>query len=256
MAIVRTKRQQKLAVKRMISRLVTSAVLGILIVGCFLGYDYLTKTERLSISKVEFTGLTRLDAGELEPLVADMPGQNILVVPLERYTARFDGHPRIARAEFKRILPNRVVCKVEEREPVALVYTNKFVEVDRSGMIMTVDRLTDMLDLPIITGLLAQDVPEGRVCTDPRLKDALGALSVCKRYGAGFADDISELRIETSGLNIVSLKDAVVLRVGGREYETRLKRFFLMKGTIESKKTSTKVIDLRFDDQVVLRAEI
>ena len=51
MAIARTKRQQKQALKRVISRLVTSAVLGLLIVGCFLGYDYLTKAEALSISK-------------------------------------------------------------------------------------------------------------------------------------------------------------------------------------------------------------
>jgi len=238
----------------MISRIVTSAVLGILIVGCFLGYDYLTRSEALSISGVEFTGLTRLDEAQLDRLVADIPGQNILVVPLETYAARFDGHPRIARADFKRILPDRVVCKVEEREPVALVYTNKFVEVDRAGMIMTADRLTDMLDLPIITGL--EEAEEGRMCTDPRLREALGALSICKRYGGGFAEDISELRIEASGLNIVSLRDGVVLKVGGRDYETRLKRFFLMQGTIESKKTSTKVIDLRFDDQVVLRAGI
>ena len=121
---------------------------------------------------------------------------------------------------------------------------------------MTADAITDMLDLPIVTGLDRESVREGKPCGDGRLGAALEILSFCQRYGGRFADDISELRITDAGINIVSLKEGVVLLLGESDYETRLKKYFLMKNTIAKKDGSSKLVDLRFDDQIVLRSGI
>lgn len=231
-------------------------LLGALIVGVFYLYEHLTTTDRLAIENIEFLGLHRLNQDEVRALVADVEGQNILLVALENYTARFDQHPRIETIEMRKILPDRVVCTVKEREPIALVYANRFLEVDRGGMIMTADGLTDQLDLPIVTGLDPEAIEEGKPCVDPHLAGALRVLEVCKEYGGRFAENISELRVSKDGISVVLLKEDMVLLLGESEFESRLRKFFLMKQTIVARNQSAKLIDLRFDDQIVLRSGI
>jgi len=256
LAIVRTRQQRKKAVRTLVFRLLTTTMLGLLIFGAFQAYNFLTTTERLAVRTVELRGLSRVDTTEVERLVADIRGENILLVPLEKYTERFSGHPRIRSAGLKKILPNKVLCTVEEREPIALVYAEGFYEVDEEGMVLTSDELTDYMDLPIITGLNRKSVKEGTYCKDPQLANALRVLGICKRYGGSFANDISELRIGGNGVSVVSLKEGMVLLLGESEFENRLKKFFLIRSTIAKKEESSKLIDLRFEDQIVLRSAI
>jgi cell division protein FtsQ len=231
-------------------------MLGLLIFGAFQGYNYLTTSEKFAVRTVEVRGLTRVEPAAVERLVADIRGQNILLAPLEKYSERFSGHPRIRAAVFKKILPNKVICTVEEREPVALVYAGGFHEVDEEGMILTADELTDYLDLPIVTGVAQKSVKEGTYCRDPQLANALKVLAICKRHGGSFANDISELRVGDAGISVVSLKEDLVLLLGESEFEGRLRKFFLIRGTLAKKDEPSKLIDLRFDDQVVLRSGI
>lgn len=240
----------------LVVRLVTSASLGVLIVACFHAYNFLTTTDKLAVTDVEVQGLSRLESADVESLVSEIRGQNILLVGLEDYGARFAKHPRIKNAELRKVLPNKVVCTVTEREPVALVYTGEFLEVDDEGMIMKADGLSEMLDLPIFSGLDANAVKEGQRCKDSRLAGMLKILDLCKHYGGQFADGISELRAGSGGISIVSLESGVVLLLGDSEFEGRLRKFFMMQSTIAQREESTKLIDLRFEDQIVLRSGI
>ena len=256
MAIVRTRRQRTQARKMMIKRLAAAAVIGLAIVLVAQFYNFLTTSDKLAVTQVTFDGLSRVDSAEVDRLVADIRGQNILLAPLEKYIERFEGHPRLRGVHLKKILPNKVVCTVEEREPVALVYAGGFHEVDEEGMIMTSDELTELLDLPIITGLKADAVKEGTYCREIRLIESLEILKLCKRFGGGFAGDISELKVGDSGINVVSLKEGMVLLLGETEHESRLKKFFLIKNTIKNRDETARLVDLRFEDQVVLRSGI
>jgi cell division septal protein FtsQ len=253
LGIDKTRRQRRQALVTVIARLATSAALGTLIVLCFYAHDYLTTTDKLAITQMDYHGLNRLDSEEVDRILADMRGENILLVPLENFAARFSQHPRIRDARFKRVLPNRVICTFSEREPVALLYSGEFMEVDEEGMVMEADELTGLLDLPIVTGLDGASIKEGRICGDERLTWALETLTICKKYGGRFADNISELRVGMSGISIVSLREGVVLLLGTSEFENRLRKYFLLENTIARNADSAKLIDLRFDDQIVLR---
>ncbi|UCH82689.1 MAG: cell division protein FtsQ/DivIB [Candidatus Latescibacterota bacterium] len=256
MAIVRTKRQRRKARRAVLKRLAAAGAIGLVIVMVFQFYSFLTTSDKLTVTSVVFDGLSRVDSAEVDRLVADMRGQNILLLPLEKYIERFEGHPRLRGVHLKKILPNKVVCTVEEREPVALVWANGFHEVDDEGMIMTSDELTELLDLPIITGLSLDSVQEGTYCREIRLIESLEILKLCKRFGGGFAGDISELRVGESGINVVSLKEGMVLLLGDSDHESRLKKFFLIKNTISNRDETARLVDLRFEDQVVLRNSI
>jgi cell division protein FtsQ len=218
-------------------------------------YDYLTTTSRLSIREVRIEGVSRVDVSEINRLLEDLQGQNILLAPLDTYVRRLAKHPRVRRASLKRVLPNRVVCSVEEREPAALIFTGRFLEVDTDGMIIGEDEFTPLLDLPIITGLPEEAVKVGKICEENLLHDALETLVYCRQFGGRFAREISELKLGTGGIAIVSLKENCMLLLGDSDYENRLEKYFLLRKTIDEEKPSTKLIDLRFENQVVLRGK-
>jgi cell division septal protein FtsQ len=255
LAIVSSGPEQKEAIRARARRVIAVFMVGVLIVASLYLYNYVTTANRFAIEKVELSGLTRIDASELERLVSDLGGQNILLAPLDVVEARLEAHPRVASVESRRVLPNRVVYAVTEREPVALVYSDRFFEIDAAGMVMPGDSYTGLLDLPTITGIASDEVRAGRVCGDPMVRGALEALEVCRDLGAGFAQNISELRASSTGISIRSLKDDCVLLLGDADYERRLRKFFLLREELSRREQPAKFIDLRFDNQVVLRGD-
>jgi cell division septal protein FtsQ len=256
LAIVSSGPEQKDAIRARARRVIAVFLVGVLIVASMYLYNYLTTANRFAIEKVELSGLSRIDAKELTPLVADLRGQNILLAPLDVVEARLESHPRVAAVESRRVLPDHVTYTIVEREPVALVYTDRFFEIDAAGMVMPGDDYTGLLDLPTITGIASGEVRAGRVCADPMVRGALEALDVCRDLGAEFAQDISELRASSTGIAIRSLKDNCVLLLGDADYEKRLRKFFLLREELARREGPSRLIDLRFENQVVLRSEI
>jgi len=237
-------------------RIFTVLFIGVLIVGAMYVYNFLTTSDSFVIDVVEFKGMSRVESSEIENMLADLKGQNILLAALESYEERIEMHPRVEHVSLKRVLPDKVSCTVEEREPVALIFADGFLEVDRHGMVMADDDYSDILDLPIITGLSRKSVEVGKINSDSRLRNALSALRFYKSLGGDFAEDISELRVSSNGVSIRSLEKDCVLLLGDGDYANRLKKYFLLKDTLAEQEASARFIDLRFDDQVVLRGRI
>ena len=254
MAIVSSAPEHRNAIRARARRVIGVFIVGVLIVASMYLYNYVTTANRFAIERVELAGLSRIDPAGIERLVVDLKGQNILLAPLDAVEARIEAQPRVASVECRRVLPNRVVYNIVEREPVALVYTDRFFEIDAAGMVMPGDTYTGMLDLPTITGVASDDVRAGRRCDDPMVRGALEALSVCRDLGAEFAENISELRATNSGIAIRSLKDDCVLLLGDADYEERLRKFFLLRAELARRESPSKLIDLRFENQVVLRS--
>lgn len=256
MGIGKTKRQQAKAVRIAARRVFSVLVLGVLIVGSMYLYNHLTTSDTFAIEIVEFKGVSRMEPDDVDKLLSDLHGQNILLAPLDSYEERLKMHPRIERVSMKRVLPNKVMCSIEEREPVALVFTDHFLEVDRHGMVMGDDEYSALLDLPIITGVSKDAAQVGKISSDPLLRRALEALNLCKNFGGAFAADISELKATSNGISIRSLRENCVLVLGESDFENRLRKYFLLKDTLVEKNQNTGLIDLRFEDQIVLRSEI
>lgn len=256
MGIAKTRRDRRNDLRSAARRIASVLVVGMMIVASLYLYNYLTTSERFVIAEVEFEGLLRVDDDTIAAVLQDLHGQNLLLAPLGSYEARVEAHPRVRDASLRRVLPGRVTVTVREREPVALVFTDRFVEVDETGVVMEEDEYTALLDLPIITGIDPDDVRPGRKSASPRLAAALAALSACKVLGGDFATDISELRVSDDGIRIQSLSRNCVLVLGDGDYERRLRKYFVLKEEIAPRESSARLIDLRFEDQVVLRGQI
>jgi cell division protein FtsQ len=244
--------QRKRELRALVMRLLTVAVLALISAALIYMYNYLTTTKRLSVKHIRISGVTRTSPKDVERLLVDLKTQNILQAQLQDYEKRLRKLPRVKDADLKRIFPSSILCSITERKPVALVFANRFLEIDEEGMILTKDEITSKLDLPIITGIPNEHLQEGTICKDKHLQEALEALRICKELGGNFVEDISEIKAE--GIRIVSIKDGSVIVLGNSDFEKRLRKYFLLRETIERNETSTRIIDLRFDDQIVLRS--
>jgi cell division septal protein FtsQ len=240
----------------MAKRIATVLVLGVMIVASLYLYDFVTTSERFAVDEVELSGVARIDDADLRRMLSDLEGQNLLLAPLDQYKARLESHPRVERVDFKRIIPSTIRCTVTEREPVALVFTDHFTEIDRHGMVMAEDEFTPLLDLPIITGATNREVRPGALCESKGVRNALEALRVARSFGGDFAERISELNVSGHGVVLRSLKNDCVLVLGDSDYETRLRKYFALEGTLEQGGKKRRVVDLRFEDQVVLRGQL
>jgi cell division septal protein FtsQ len=238
----------------MAMRVLTVLVLGVMVVASLYLYDFLTTSGRLAVAQVELDGISRIDDGEVRRLLSDLEGQNILLAPLDQYRERIEAYPRVESARFSRILPDRIRCNITEREPTALVFTDRFVEIDREGMVMAEDEFTPLLDLPIITGASNQNVRAGKVCQARGVRNALEVLRVVRELGGDFASRISEINVSGDNVVVRSLENDCVLVLGDSDYELRLRKYFLLEDTIDRDRAEKRVVDLRFEDQVVLRA--
>jgi len=256
LAIVDTTRERRAAIRARAARVIAVFIVGVLIVSSMYLYNYATTSERFAIESVELSGLSRVGEEDVRRLVSDLEGVNILLAPLDACEARLEAHPRIARVTARRVLPNKVSYTITEREPVALLFTDRFYEIDGAGMVMPGDAYTALLDLPTITGVAAAAVHPGEVCHDPMVSGALEALDVCRSWGGDFVRQISELRVSGNGLSIRSLREDCVLLVGDSNFEARLRKFFLLRDELARRNEPGRFIDLRFDNQVVLRSGI
>ncbi len=254
MAIHRTKKQRNKEMRALGMRLFALVLLGCFSVGLLYAYNFVTTTKRLAIKTVRVEGITRTNTGDIERMLFDLKGQNIVKAPLQNYETRLRMLPRIKNADLKAEFPSTITCAITEREPVALVFANRFIEIDEEGMVLAEDAISSKLDLPIITGIPGEVLKQGTICTNKYLKEALRALHACKTLGGSFTEDISEIKAGPNGVSIVSLREGCIVILGNTEFEKRLGKFFLLRDTIEKNDIATKVIDLRFDDQIVLRS--
>jgi cell division protein FtsQ len=127
-------------------------------------------TYALSDLRVTTDGLlTRLQIVEIAGI---QEGENIFRVDLRKAKLALDGLPQVERVDVRRILPDRVDIKICERQPVAWVAasastpvgmgTDSFL-VDARGYVMRSRKiLPEHLTLPVITGVMMEDVAPGQ----------------------------------------------------------------------------------------------
>lgn len=154
-------------------------------------YGGYTLLQQLFFANEEYT-LKRLDV-EVEGTISRekvlsvaglRTGVNIFSVSLDSVRERLEEEPQILSAEVERHLPDRMVLRVAEREPIAWVtagvlgadpYTSPdSYLVDSRGILMQFERLhPEFLHLPIITGVPEETMVAGGAMESYALKAAL-----------------------------------------------------------------------------------
>jgi len=123
---------------------------------------------------------------------------------------------RISEVEVFRRFPTTIVIKVKERTPLALVASSYgFVELDKSGMVLTAFKNIKQVNVPIITGIKLGNVYIGDAVESEQVKLVLEYLTALDE---ATLNELSEVNINSSGeLTAYTVQSATIrLGAGGR----------------------------------------
>lgn len=205
---------------------------------------------------------------EVKVVGADVAHPNVLVAEagllgarlhwwsdLGAFVERVERDPMVAEARFRRRFPNRLTLEVVEREPIAFVEMGRLAPVDSAGRVLPVDPFHTDWNAPILTTEwpAAEIARAGRVAVDEigRTLALLGEVS--RRYPA-LSREISAVEIDRAGtvtLRLVHGDGTIVLDV-----ETPVEKLALIDDVLKDLKEKGleyRTLDLRFDDQIVVR---
>lgn len=174
---------------------------------------------------------------------------------LERYVERVKRDPLVAEATLHRRFPNRLTLEVVERVPVAFLDADRLTPVDSLGRVLPVDPFHTDWDAPILTADGRPDAAahEGRI-PPGAVRTTLATLGEISRRYPTLSREISAVELDGAGtvtLRLVHADGAIVLDVS-----TPIEKLALIDDVLKDlrdKGLRFRAVDLRFDDQIVVR---
>jgi len=202
----------------------------------------------LTVRHVEVEGLVHLERAEVDALLTNLPGQNLITIDLRELTGRLESSPWIRVADIRRILPATVAIDVRERQPVALARIDDRLHlIDAWGtFIAEFGPRYVAFDLPIVDGLVGEDgsVDHARMQLARDLIEALvGEADLLSR--------VSQVDVSDEMNAVVILEgEPVLLHLGSEDFVERLDRYLDLAPTLEERVPVMDYIDLRFGERI------
>jgi len=218
-----------------------------LAVVCWLGYSvivYLATAPRFEVKKLSVSGLKRVDENQILARAGFEMGTNVFRVNLNQIRERIEELEWVRYAMVERVLPDQIIVKVIEREPVGLARIRREVyQFDIDGKILDPDP-TGGFGFPILDGLQPGDHKENlpKVTAYRKVLEDLGENS------------LSEIHINDSGeVTVVSASDPLLVNLGATDFRSRWIKYLQLKPQIQQHYPLAVRVDLRFKNQVIVR---
>ena len=153
-----------------------------------------------NISNVEVTGNKVLSFKDVVDILDLSSTNNIFQISINKLKNKLELHPRIKTVKIKRILPDKLIINIEERDPVALINIkkdlgNNIYEIDAEGKLIGEEPHIQGYDLPIITDYQVKDVILGDKVTNNSVISVLNSLKKINSEIYNFNKIIAEINI-------------------------------------------------------------
>ncbi|HEU0031044.1 MAG TPA: FtsQ-type POTRA domain-containing protein [Kofleriaceae bacterium] len=203
------------ALRRSVPALVASCIVCALGGGVWLGYRFVTTSDRFAIDDIEIRGTSRLAADDLRASLPVHVGDNVFGVDLDAISQQLRAHPWIDSADVRRILPHTIVVEIHEHQPAAIATLGDLYLVDASGHAFKRFETRDDLGttLPAITGLERAAYLRDPEATAHQIVDALAVLE--RWRAAGDRPAIGEVHLDAhGGLTLRTFDSGAAIQLG------------------------------------------
>ena len=232
------------------------AVLGVLVaLGAWRTVTLITESPALRVAEIAVHGNDRLSRGEALALLAELRGQNILRVDLDRWRARLLTSPWVESAVVRRVLPSTLDVVIRERVPMGIARLGRELYlVDQHGVV--IDEYGPVyadLDLPVIDGL-ASPPKNGAPLVDERRTALVARLLGDVAGHQRLAARLSQIDVRDAHDAVVLLDgDTVMLRLGDRDFAARLQGYLDVAAALKERVAAIDTVDLRFGERMYVR---
>jgi cell division protein FtsQ len=174
------------------------------------GWEAAKESQYFTISEVSITGNEKLSRDELLDVMHLNVTQNVLRYDVTKAAAALLALPYVAKAEVTRELPDRLIVKIQERKPLAIIALGALYLVDEEGVLFKRLEAGESAEFPVVTGISREVLSEKG--TSPELLAAVHAVQSLQRLDAFNRFEIGEIFID-SDLSIGLILGSNGLRV-------------------------------------------
>ncbi len=172
-------------------------------------------------------------------------GENIFRINKKNSMKSIFQNPYVKLIKIRRVIPNKVVIDIIEREIMAYVpYVGSYLNIDDEGMILEINPAIKRPDLPVVKGLKFDTFKVGEHL-NIKNKEQLSAttLLIKEIKNAGILNVVSEIDVSDLSNIKLKIKDGIKANLGGTDnlnYKINFARSIVedikkqnLKGTIE-----------------------
>jgi cell division protein FtsQ len=197
--------------------------LGLLFV---LGHDVLTQGRMFAAKEIAVTGNHRLTFTDVLALAGIEPGANIFAVNLGVARERLLANDWVAEARVRREIPDRLVVRVREHEPAALLDLGETYVMSREGTIIKRSEPDDGFVLPRVTGLTYSDLPLAGEAPTESFTALMQVLRVARGDGGALSwDRLKSIDVDSGlGITLYAAGPVKSVRIGFANYDQKYRR--------------------------------
>lgn len=213
-------------------------------------------SDYFKVERIEVENNHRISREDILALSDIAPGANIFELELTRIGDRIEENPWIAEARVRRLFPDRLVIRVEEHAPRAIVRLDYLYYLDVSGRIFKRLERGDRLDFPVVSGIDRQAFLEGSEPLMRRLENVLRLLDILdgrKIFGTG---EVSELTLaDTGDITLYTCHGGVPVRLGRTDFDAKLNRFERIFPQLKTRLGVIDYIDLNVTRRIIVKLD-
>ncbi len=217
------------------------AFVGVISLGCLIGYAYLCQIPQLRIARVMVVGNKQISKEEVLNL-ANIGHKSLISLNTQKIRQRLLHHPLIKAVNISRIWPQTVKIKIEERKIIALAYIkDHWWWVDKGGRCIL--GKANKFDLPVITGISS--------VSDPKIKPAISFLKILSQNKFPLTlSAISEIHVDKDlGITVFTIKGRKIV-FGKGNFIAKLNILKKVLSYIQKKGITLSQIDLTDTNRV------
>lgn len=216
-------------------------------------YSWLGHSRLFSVRVVDLNECGHVTRGEVIGMLGGTASGNIWALSKEEIGKRLQNHPFVREVSVRKAFPDRLIVRIEERTPVAMVNLDSLYYVDEEGLLFK--RLTayDAKDYPILTGFSRKDL----LARDPvTMRDLRRTIAMVRRANEGmFSRNLSEVHFDAlEGYTLVRRDDGLQVKVGTMEPEEAMRRIEEALPKLAKLGQSHGLVDLRTDGRIFVRS--
>jgi len=221
-------------------------------VACASAFTWLKRSPLFTIRTVDMNRCANVSMEEVWVILRGRGAGNLWSVPVREVARRLSAHPWVRSVSVRKAFPDRLVVRIEEMKPVAMVNLDALHYLDEEGR--PFKRLTayDRKNLAIVTGFSRQEL----LRKDPvTLRDLRKTLDLLRGVEAGaLRQNVSEIHFDAQdGYTVVTRDAGLQLKVGTVEVKEAIRRIEAAMPRISGMARSSGIADLKTEGRVYMR---
>ena len=233
-------------------------LISMLSFGLYWMRDRLYHSPRFDVAITEINGLQNISQNQVLVKIRELqqPDRNLMRLDLDRLRRSLELIPWVKTVVVRRVLPDKLMIDIEEREPVAFARVAQgTLLIDGEGILLenNPENLSQP-DFPVILGMESGYVPEVLRRNRERIALYQQLMRSLNRGGAGLSRDLSEVHLQAPGnVSVILNGDTVLVYLGRDGFQEKFRRYLAASKELKKKYRNLDSVDLRYRDQAVIK---